>query len=260
MSIVPRHRLPLHPMFPATRHTDASRGCTGRVNRQRKGAKAMKEIQGRQVLDTLDELVDPRRSAVVAIDIQNDFCTPGGHFARYGKDVARMAPAVSRMVEFIAAAQAMGVRTIFVRQATLPEGRSDSPAWLRFKTRDGKAPDYAVPGSWGWQFVDGITVGARDWVVQKFRPDGFIGTDLDHILRTQGIESLILLGTTTEGCVESTVRSASYHDYYVVVVADAVASPNAVLEEGSLRLFRARYPTHPAADILAAMRRARPAA
>ncbi|MBL8384594.1 MAG: cysteine hydrolase [Burkholderiales bacterium] len=220
----------------------------------------MKEIQGRQVLDTLEELVDPRRCAVVAIDIQNDFCTPGGHFARYGKDVARMAPAVARMVEFIAAAQAIGVRTIFVRQATLPHGRSDSPAWLRFKTRDGKAPDYAVPGSWGWQFVDGITVGERDWVVQKFRPDGFIGTDLDHILRTQGIESLILLGTTTEGCVESTVRSASYHDYYVVVVADAVASPNAVLEEGSLRLFRARYPTHTAADILAAMRRARAAA
>ena len=217
----------------------------------------MKQILGRQVLDTLDELVDPRWTAVIAIDIQNDFCSKDGHFARYGKNVARMAPAVARMVDFVGQAQALGMRTIFLQQASLPDGRMDSPAWLRFKTRDGKAPDYALPGTWGWQFVDGLAPRPTDWVVEKFRPDGFIGTHLDHILRTQGIQSVILLGTTTEGCVESTVRSASYRDYYVVVVEDAVASPNAELEEGSLRLFRARYPTHAGQQVLAAIRDAR---
>lgn len=214
----------------------------------------MKTIMGREVLDTLDELVDPRWSAVLAIDIQNDFCSPEGHFARYGKDVASMAPAVSRMVEFVGRAQQMGLRTIFMRQASLPDARMDSPAWLRFKTRDGKAPDYTIPGTWGWQLVDGLQVRDGDWVVEKFRPDSFIGTHLDHILRTQGIQTVILCGTTTEGCVESTVRSASYHDYYTVVVSDAVASPNAVLHEGSLRFFRARYPTHTAEEVLAAVR------
>lgn len=216
----------------------------------------MKKILGRDVLDTLDELVDPRRSAVLAIDIQNDFCSAGGHFERYGKDVARMAPALRRMVDFLRQAQALGVRRIFLQQASMPDGRMDSPAWLRFKTRDGKAPDYALPGTWGWQFVDGIEVTPSDWVVEKFRPDGFIGTNLDHILRTQGIESVIILGTITEGCVESTVRSASYRDYYVVVLEDAVASPNALLEEGSKRLFHARYPTHTSAEVLEAMRSA----
>ena len=214
----------------------------------------MREIMGREVLDTLDELVDPRWTAVLAIDIQNDFCSAGGHFERYGKDVACMAPAVQRMVGFVGAAQALGLRTIFLQQASLPDGRMDSPAWLRFKTRDGKAPDYTLPGTWGWQFVDGLVVRPQDWVVQKFRPDGFIGTNLDHILRTQGIQSLILVGTTTEGCVESTLRTASYHDYYVVAVEDAVASPNAELHEGSLRLFRARYPTHTGDEVLQAVR------
>jgi nicotinamidase-related amidase len=216
----------------------------------------MKTIMGREVLDTLDELVDPRWAAVLAIDIQNDFCSPEGHFARYGKDVASMAPAVSRMVDFVGRAQQMGLRTIFMRQASLPDARMDSPAWLRFKTRDGKAPDYTIPGTWGWQFVDGLQVRDGDWVVEKFRPDSFIGTHLDHILRTQGIQTVIICGTTTEGCVESTVRSASYHDYYTVVVSDAVASPNAVLHEGSLRFFRARYPTHTAEEVLAAARAA----
>ena len=219
----------------------------------------MKTILNRQVLDTLPELVDPRYTAVVVIDVQNDFCSPKGHFARYGKDVARMQPAVDRAISFVAEAQALGMRCIFLQQASLPDGRMDSPAWLRFKTRDGKAPDYAVPGTWGWQFVDGLKVRDGDWVVEKFRPDGFIGTNLDQILRTQGIQSLILLGTTTEGCVESTVRTASYHDYYTVVVADAVASPMAELHEGSLRFFRARYPTHPSAEVLEAIRAAQSA-
>jgi ureidoacrylate peracid hydrolase len=216
----------------------------------------MKTILGREVLDTLEELVDPRWTAVLAIDIQNDFCMPGGHFARYGKNVGPMAPAVARMVEFVGRAQALGMRTIFLRQASLPDGRLDSPAWLRFKTRDGKAPDYALPGTWGWQFVQGLEARPQDWVIDKYRPDGFIGTTLDQVLRTQGIQSLIILGTTTEGCVESTVRSASYRDYYVVVVEDAVASPMAVLHEGSLRLFHARYPTHSSARVLQAIQSA----
>jgi ureidoacrylate peracid hydrolase len=217
----------------------------------------MKTILDRQVLDTLDELVDPRRAAVLAIDIQNDFCSPDGHFARYGKDIARMQPAVDRAISFVGEAQALGMRCIFLQQASLPDGRMDSPAWLRFKTRDGKAPDYALRGSWGWQFVDGLKVRDCDWVVEKFRPDGFIGTELDTLLRTQGIQSLVLLGTTTEGCVESTVRAASYRDYYTVVVSDAVASPMAELHEGSLRFFRARYPTHTSAEVLAAIRTAK---
>ena len=217
----------------------------------------MKQILGRQVLDTLPELVDPRWTAVLVIDIQNDFCDLKGHFARHGKDVGRMAPAVRQMVRFVTEAQTLGLRTIFLRQASLPDGRTDSPAWLRFKTRDGKAPDYTLPGSWGWEFVPGLEVRSGDWVVEKFRPDGFLGTNLDQILRTQGIQSVILLGTTTEGCVESTVRAASYHDYYVVVVEDAVASPNAELHEGSLRFFRARYPTHTSDEVLDAIRAAR---
>lgn len=214
----------------------------------------MKTINGKIVLDSLEELVDPAHTAVLAVDIQNDFCHAQGHFARHGKDISAIERALPTMISFLRDCQSAGLPVVFLRQATLPEGRSDSPAWLRFKTRDGKAPDYTLPGSWGWEFVDGIDVRPRDWVVEKYRPDGFHQTNLDQILRANGIRTTILLGTTTEGCVESTVRSASYHDYYTVVVADAVASPNARNHEGSMALFRARYPTHDAAEVLAAIR------
>jgi nicotinamidase-related amidase len=216
----------------------------------------MKQIFGRQVLDTLPELVDPRRTAVLAVDIQNDFCHPKGHLARYGNDVMRMSHALLRMLRFVAEAQALGMRVVFLRYESPDDRQLDPPAWLRFKTRDGKAPDITVPGTWGWQFLKGIDVRPQDVVVRQSRPDGFLGTNLDQVLRAQGIESVIVLGATTEGCVESTVRAASYHDYYVVVLADAVASPNAELHDGSLRLLRARYPTHTADEALDAIREA----
>lgn len=212
---------------------------------------------GRPVYDTLEEMLDPTHAAVIVVDIQNDFCHPHGHFARHGKDVSPIMERVPTMVSFIRESQALGVRVIFLRQCTLPDGRSDSPAWLRFKTRDGKRPDYTIPHTWGWEFVDGLTVRPQDCVVEKYRPDGFLHTCLDHLLRASGIATVIILGTTTEGCVESTVRSASYHDYYVVVVTDAVASPNPALHEGSMRLFQARYPMATSQEILAILAKAR---
>ena len=156
------------------------------------------------------------------------------------------------LVAFVQAAQERGIPCAFIRQRSEPEGRSDSPAWLRLKTRDGKAPDYTLPGSWGAELVDGLVPRPNDIVIEKYRPDAFLGTPLDALLRARGIESLVFVGTTTEGCLESSVRSASYRDYYVTVAEDLVSSPNAALHEGSLRLMRQRYLVVPSATILAA--------
>lgn len=210
----------------------------------------MREINGISVLDTLEEMIDPAHTAVICVDVQNDFCSPGGHFERHGKSMDMVRERLETMVSFVQGAQAAGIRVAFLKQATLPNNKSDSPAWLRFKTRDGKSSTYTERGSWGWEMVDGLVPGPNDWVIEKFRPDGFHQTDLDLLLRAKGIKTAILLGTTTEGCVESTIRAASYHDYYVVVVEDAVASPNPLLHEGSMNLFRNRFPMATARTIL----------
>lgn len=210
----------------------------------------MRQINGIDVLDTLAEMIDPAHTAVVCVDVQNDFCSRGGHFERHGKSLAMIEDRLATMVDFVREAQASGIPVAFLKQATLPENMSDSPAWLRFKTRDGKSSDYTIRGSWGWEMVEGLRAGPRDWVIEKFRPDGFHQTDLDLLLRAKGIRTVVILGTTTEGCVESTIRSASYRDYYVVVVEDAIGSPNATLHDGSMNLIRNRYPLAPAQDIV----------
>lgn len=212
----------------------------------------MRTIHGVPVLDTLRELVDPRHAAVVVVDMQNDFCHPEGHFPRNGKNVDAIIASVAPLVEFVQAAQARGVMVAFIRQLTLPHGLSDSPAWLRFKCRDGKSPEYTLKGSWGAELVDGLQPGARDVVVDKFRPDAFVRTPLDGILRARGIQTLVVVGNSTEGCVESTIRGGSYHDYYIVAVMDLISSTNAELHQGSQRLVRARYPYADAKDVIGA--------
>lgn len=215
----------------------------------------MKTIHNVSVRDSLEELVDPATTALVVIDVQNDFCHSDGHFARYKKDLSSIQAMLPKLVSFVNAAQDLGIWTIFVEQQTMPGGKSDSPAWLRFKCRDGKSPEYTLKGSWGAALVDGLAPRGNDIVVEKYRPDAFVYTNLDQTLRANGIESVVMLGTTTEGCVESSVRGASYHDYYVVVVSDLVGSPNPVLHDGSMRLFQARYPLATSDEILAAWRK-----
>ncbi|UOD50421.1 cysteine hydrolase family protein [Orrella daihaiensis] len=201
----------------------------------------MIEIHGKQVCQTLPEVLVPHQTAVVAIDIQNDFFSPKGVFAAAGRDMSLANQHLPNMVKLMQTAQANGIFTVFVRQLTLPEGKGDSPAWLRLKVRDGKSPDYTLIGSWGAEFCEGIKPRASDPVVDKFRPDAFHRTNLDLILRSNGIQTVVLLGANTEGCVESTVRSCAHHDYYTVVAEDAVASSNVAYHDASLKLMRNRF-------------------
>lgn len=214
-------------------------------------------IHGKEVRQSLEEVLDPRRTAVIAIDIQNDFFADGGVFASAGRDMGLARERLPNMVRLMRSAQEAGLFTVFVRQVTLPGGAGDSPAWLRLKVRDGKSPDYTLPGSWGAAFCEGIEPRAQDPVVEKLRPDAFHRTNLDLILRANGIDTAVFLGANTEGCVESTVRSSAHHDYYTVVAEDAVASSNGAYHEASLALMRNRFLVAPVDTILACLTRGR---
>ncbi|ETX31019.1 cysteine hydrolase family protein [Roseivivax isoporae] len=210
---------------------------------------------GKIVRQTLEEILIPAQTALVVIDIQNDFFAPDGVFARAGRDMALAEAHLPIMVDVVRRAQASDIMTVFVRQVTLPGGAGDSPAWLRLKLRDGKSPDYTLPGSWGAEFCDGIAPRPEDPVVDKMRPDAFHRTALDLILRANGIDTVVCLGANTEGCVESTVRSAAHHDYYTVVVEDAVASSNTAYHEASLALMRNRFVVAQSAELLPLLER-----
>ena len=206
----------------------------------------MRVVQGVRFYDALEEIVAAPHTALLIVDMQNDFVSEEGHFARSGKDVRRIARIIPNLKRVIAAARAAGVLVIYTRQTTLPGLASDSPAWVYFKTRDGKTPDYTLAGSWGAEFVPELDPPPDSVIIEKHRPSSFLGTDLDNTLRARGIESIVVAGCVTQGCVQATVTDGSYHDYYAVVVGDAVESTSAEQHENALRFLRSRYEVVPA--------------
>ncbi len=202
----------------------------------------MKTVNGVQVWDTLEEILAPAHSALLVVDVQNDLVRSDGWFAHNGKDVAHIQRVLPAIVELVAVARSAGVPIFFIEQTTLPDNRSDSPAWLHFKTRDGRVrTDYNLDGSWGQQTVEELGVRPDELRVRKFRPSAFLGTSLDAMLRAQGVASVLICGTVTQGCVQATTMDASFHDYYTVLAQDCVGSTSEPLHENALTFLRSRY-------------------
>jgi nicotinamidase-related amidase len=217
------------------------------------------EIDGKEVLTELGELVDPRSTALVLVDMQRDFVEPDGAFARLGVDVSRYATMRPRLAALLAEARRHGVLVVHVQMSTLPGRRSDSPAQLRFNLRmhrafraEGPALSYTEVGTPGHAFVAELRPLDGELVVPKWRSSAFWGTNLDMLLRSNGCRSLIVTGCTTEGCVESTARDGLFNDYYVVVPEDCVASDDQDQHDASLLLMRHRFDVVSAEDIMAA--------
>jgi nicotinamidase-related amidase len=93
---------------------------------------------------------------------------------------------------------------------------------------------FTVEGTWGAEFVPELTPAPDDLVVSKFRSSAFHETNLDLVLRSNGIKTVLVCGCTTEGCVESTVRDAGFHDYLAVVISDCVGSDVPELHSASM--------------------------
>jgi nicotinamidase-related amidase len=215
------------------------------------------EIEGKQVFTTLAELVDPRHTALVVVDMQRDFCIPGGAFDKLGVDISMYPPMIPRLARLIDGARASGVPVIYIQMTVLPGRRSESPAQIRFNLRlhlgaDGVVEplSYTPDGSVGQEVIPDLAPQDGDWIVKKYRSSAFWGTNLDMLLRSNGIESIVVSGCTTEGCVESTARDGLFADYYVVIPEDCVASDDRVQHDASLLLMRHRFDLASSEEIL----------
>lgn len=172
------------------------------------------------------------KSALVVIDMQNDFCHPDGTFGAAGAEVGRAMAIVPVIERLRAAARSRGVPVIHVR--TEHSDATDTAAWRR---RGGSAPlgsDNVRRGSWGAEWC-GCVPGPDEQVVVKHRYSAFVGTDLDLRLRSAGVETVVVVGVVADTCVESTARDACMRDYFVVVPSDGVASYDEAGHAAALR-------------------------
>jgi ureidoacrylate peracid hydrolase len=169
--------------------------------------------------------LDPGRTALLVIDVQNDFCHPDGYFARFGFDVTPCADVVPRIADVVGVARDRGMRVVWTMSTNAdPPVHRLRPARFRRATSDGRPPDQFSPGSWGWAVVDGLDPGESEQVVQKPRYDAFLRTTLEDDLRAQGVTTVVATGVITNCCVDTTARSAFMRGFDVLVLGDCVAT------------------------------------
>jgi nicotinamidase-related amidase len=205
-------------------------------------------VEGKTVFTELAELVDPRHTALIMVDMQCDFIEPTGFFGTLGIDLSMYPQSRPRLAALLAAARTNGTLVVHLQHTVLPGRMGESPSYIRFNLRmhqaarrDGPPLCYTVPGTRGHEFAREFTPLGHELVVRKYRSSGFWGTHLDMLLRSNGVKTVVVGGCTTEGCVESTARDAMFNDYYVVIAEDCVASDDKIQHEASLLLMRHRF-------------------
>jgi ureidoacrylate peracid hydrolase len=182
--------------------------------------------------------IDVARTAVVVVDMQNDFGAEGGMFARAGIDILPIRNVIGPTKEVLTAARKAGLKVLYLKMEFRPDlsdaGAPDSPNWLKHRhlrigdrvaAPDGTEGRILVQNTWNTEILSELRPQAGDIVVSKHRYSGFHGTDLDAILRKLNIKYLVFTGCTTSVCVESTMRDAMFRDYCCVLLADCTAEP-----------------------------------
>ncbi len=182
---------------------------------------------------SLAEKVDPKNAAVIVVDVQNDFCARGGFFDRLGEDLSFIQATVPKIEALIGEARKAGVTIIFIQAVYDPEFISPVMAEQRERRERGELSPCHT-GTPGVDFFEVKPV-SGDLIVRKHRYSAFIGTDLDLILRSRGIKTIIMTGVATNVCVESTARDGYMHDYYVVFLEDCAATTDKALHASTLQ-------------------------
>jgi ureidoacrylate peracid hydrolase len=189
---------------------------------------AARKISHVKPLFGLEEKVAPSHSALIVIDMQNDFCAKDGFVDRCGRDVSIASKVAGNIAPLIERARRTGVLVVFVRCHYSTDRNSFlSDVWLEQAARKQGGGYTSLPvcseGTWGADFY-GVHPEPGDAIVTKHRYSGFHNTDLDMILRANGIRSIVLTGVTTNVCVETTARDGFVRDYYVVTVEDGTGA------------------------------------
>jgi len=178
-------------------------------------------------------LVDLARAALLVVDMQNAFAHKGGYFDLVGLDITPIQRIIEPCSKVIHAAHATGIKIIYLQmgcsQDLSDRGAPDAPSSIKsrmlsmMKEHPEWKDKFYIYGTWGAEIIEELKPRAGDIVVKKQKHDGFIGTNLDIILRTLGAKYLFFVGAATNICVESTLRHAFSLDYFPVLVSDAVS-------------------------------------
>ncbi|EMH4161521.1 pyrimidine utilization protein B [Pluralibacter gergoviae] len=175
--------------------------------------------------------LDPARSALIVVDMQNAYASPGGYLDLAGFDVSATRPVIEQINVAVRAARAAGMTIIWFQNgwdpAYVEAGGPGSPNYHKsnalktMRQRPELEGTLLAKGGWDYQLVDALVPQPGDIVLPKPRYSGFFNTPLDSMLRSRGIRHLVFTGIATNVCVESTLRDGFFLEYFGIVLEDA---------------------------------------
>ncbi len=162
------------------------------------------------------ERIDPKKTVLLVIDMENDFVAPGAPFeVPAGR---AMLPTLTRV---LACCRERGIRVIYTTHAHRRDG---SDMGLLARNPQIARGEALADGEHGVAIYPAIAPQDHEIVIKKHRYSAFCGTDLDMVLRGLGVRTVVITGVTTENCCHATARDAFFHNYEVVVLSDATAT------------------------------------
>jgi ureidoacrylate peracid hydrolase len=191
-------------------------------------------------LDARPESISMRASdtAVVVVDMQNDFGSKGGMFDLAGIDITGIQKVVAPTGRVIISARKAGIQIVYLKMAFQPDlsdmGAPDSVNRVRHlemnvgkvvRAPDGKESRILIRDTWNTDILTELKPSEHDILVYKNRFSGFYETNLHARLTKLGIKHLVFTGCTTSICVESTVRDAMFRDYLPILLSDCMSEP-----------------------------------
>lgn len=198
----------------------------------------MSEYSG-QPGKVLNKQLNPGKTALLVIDMQNDFVCDEGYLGKKGQDlrvVRDTVPLMKNLLEFF-----RKNNLIVIYTQTIHHKFTNTENWVSRTAQKSLDPSICIPGTWGAEIVDELKPAEGEPVVVKHRYDAFLDTDLHLILRAAGIENIVIVGTQTNLCVDTTARRAYMMDFTTIILEDCVSTPETEFHQPMLENFRKNF-------------------